>query len=169
MAKLETVIKEAIARGARRQVRVVVTPLRREVVRLRRKVVELHGTVTTLRRSAASWKRVMDASPLTPVVSEEEAKAARLSAGLIESLRKRLDLSQIGLARLIGVSGTAVAHWEAGASAPKGKNRVSLVALRKLGKREVKELLARRAKETASRTARTRKRRERKRRQRSRR
>jgi DNA-binding transcriptional regulator YiaG len=168
LAKLETVIKEAIARGARRQVRMVVTPLRREVVRLRRKVTELQGMVATLRRSAASWKRMMDASPLTPPVSEEEAKAARLSAGLIESFRKRLDLSQIGLARLIGVSGTAVAHWEAGASAPKGKNRVSLVALRKLGKREVKELLARRAKEPASRTARTRKRRVRKRRTRSR-
>ena len=169
MAKLETVMREAITRGARRQVRMVVTPLRREVVRLRRKVAELHGTVTTLRRSAASWKRVMDASPLTPPVSEEEAKAARLSAGLIESLRKRLDLSQIGLARLVGVSGTAVAHWEGGESTPSSKNRVSLVALRKLGKREVKELLARRAKETASRTARTRKRRRTKRRQKSRR
>jgi DNA-binding transcriptional regulator YiaG len=167
LAKLETVMREAITRGARRQVRMVVTPLRREVVRLRRKVAELHGTVTTLRRSAASWKRVMDASPLTPPVSEEEAKAARLSAGLIESLRKRLDLSQIGLARLVGVSGTAVAHWEAGASTPSGRNRMNLVALRKLGKREVKELLGRRAKETAARTARTRKRRGRKRRKRS--
>jgi DNA-binding transcriptional regulator YiaG len=169
LAKLETVIKEAIARGARRQLRLVATPLRREVVRLRRKVAELHGTVTTLRRSAASWKRVMDASPLTPPVSEEEAKAARLSAGLIESLRKRLDLSQTGLARLVGVSGTAVAHWEAGTSTPVGKNRVSLVALRKLGKREVKELLARRAKETASRTTHTRKRRRRRPRKRARR
>ena len=138
MAKLESVIKEAIARGARRQVRAVITPLRREVVRLRRKVAELHGTVATLRRSAASWKRMMDASPLTPPVSDEEAKAARLSARLIESLRKRLGLSQIGLARLVGVSGTAVAHWEAGASTPIGKNRVSLVALRKLGKRGAK-------------------------------
>jgi hypothetical protein len=33
---LETVIKEAIARGGRRQVRVLVLPLRREVLRLRR-------------------------------------------------------------------------------------------------------------------------------------
>ncbi len=167
MTKLETVIREAIARGARRQVRVVVTPLRREVVRLRRKVTELHGTVTTLRRTAASWKRKMDASPLTPPVSEAEAKAARLSPRLIASLRRRLGLSQVALARAVGVSAPAVAHWEAGASTPTGQNRVNLVALRKLGKREVTELLGRRAKETASRTARTRKRGGRKRRQRS--
>ena len=108
MAKLETVIKEAIARGARRQVRVVVMPLRREVVRLRRKVGELEGTVTILRRSAAGWKRLMEAAPPIPHVSEEEAKAARLSPRLIKSLRKRLGLSQMALARVVGVSAPAV-------------------------------------------------------------
>ena len=158
MAKLETVIKEAIARGARRQVRVVVTPLRREVVRLRRKVGELQGSLTTLRQSANGWKRLMEASPAIPHVSEEDAKAARLSPRLIESLRRRLSLSQTALARLVGVSATAVAHWAAGDSMPTGKNRMTLVALRRVGKREVKELLARRVKETASRKRRTRKR-----------
>jgi DNA-binding transcriptional regulator YiaG len=158
LAKLEAVIKEAIARGARRQVRVVVTPLRREVIRLRRKVGELQGTLTTLRRSANGWKRLMDAAPAIPHVSEQEAKAARLSPRLIESLRRRLGLSQMALARLVGVSATAVAHWVAGDSMPTGKNRMTLVALRRVGKREVKELLTRRVKETASRKRRTRKR-----------
>jgi DNA-binding transcriptional regulator YiaG len=158
LAKLETVIKEAIARGARRQVRVVVTPLRREVVRLRKKVTDLHATVTTLRRSAVGWKRLMEAAPAIPQVSEEDAKTARLSPRLIASLRKRLGLSQVALAQLVGVSAPAVAHWEAGASTPTGQNRVNLVALRRVGKREVEELLARRVRETASRRPRTRKR-----------
>src|SRR5713226_8869924 len=143
-------MKEAIARGARRQVRVLVQPLRREVVRLRRKMGELQGTLTTLRRSAAGWKRLMEAAPPLPQVSEEEAKAARLSPGLVQSLRKRLGLSRMALARLVGVSAPAVAHWEAGESTPTGQNRVTLVALRKVGKREVKELLHR-VKETATR------------------
>src|SRR5712692_10161296 len=142
-------------------------PLRREVVRLRRKMVELQATLTTLRRSANGWKRFMEASPAIPHVSEEEAKAARLSPRLIASLRRRLGLSQVALARAVGVSAPAVAHWEAGASTPTGQNRMNLVALRKVGKREVKELLGGRAKETASRTARPRKRSRRKRRQRS--
>jgi len=158
VAKLEAVIREAIARGARRQVRVVVTPLRREVVRLRRKMGELHGKLMTLRRSAAGWKRLVEAAPAIPHVSEEYAKAARLSPRLIESLRRRLGLSQMALARLVGVSATAVAHWEAGDSTPTGRNRMYLVALRRVGKRQVKELLARRVKETASRTPRSRKR-----------
>jgi hypothetical protein len=64
----------------------------------------------------------------------------------------------MALARLVGVSAPAVAHWEAGDSMPTGQNRVNLVALRRVGKREAKELLARRVKETASRKRRTRKR-----------
>src|SRR5712692_11651890 len=141
-------------------------PLRREVVRLRRKMVELQGALTTLRRSANGWKRLMEAAPVIPHVSEEEAKAARLSPRLIASLRRRLGLSQVALARLVGVSATAVAHWVAGDSMPTGQNRVNLVALRRVGKREVKELLTRRVKETASRRPRTRKRPARRRRKR---
>ncbi len=159
MAKLESVIKEAIARGARRQVRVVVLPVRREVFRLRRKVVQVQGLLATLRRSAAGWERLVKASPPIPPVSEEEAKASRLSPRLIRGLRKRLGLSQMALARLVGVSAPAVTHWEGGETAPTGQNRANLVALRKVGKREVKELLARLVKQTASRRSRTRRRR----------
>ena len=151
MAKLEAVIKESIARGARKQIRAAVLPLRREVVRLRGRVAKLQGTLTTLQRSAAGWRRIMEAAPPVPPVSEEEAKAARLSPRLIQSLRKRLGLSQTALARLVGVSAPAVAHWEAGNSTPTGQNRAAVVGLRKVGKRDVKELLARRVKETGSR------------------
>ena len=136
----------------------VITPLRREVVRLRKKMTELQATVTTVRRNAVGWKRFMEAAPAIPQVSEEDAKAARLSPRLIESLRRRLGLSQAALARLVGVSSTAVAHWVAGDSMPTGQNRMTLVALRRVGKRELKDLFARRVKETPSRKRRTRKR-----------
>jgi DNA-binding transcriptional regulator YiaG len=126
LAKLESVIREVIARGARRQVRVVVTPLRREVIRLRRKVADLQVTVTTLRRSANGWERLMEVAPAIPPVSEEDAKAARLSPRLIGSLRRRLGLSQTALARLVGVSAPAVAHWEGGVSTPTGQNRANV-------------------------------------------
>lgn len=146
MAKLESAIKEAIARGARRQVRLVTLPLRRELLRLRRKVLELHGTMGDVRRSAAGWERMLESAPPVPPVSADEVKSARMSPRLVQSLRKRLGLSQMSLARIVGVSAPAVAHWEAGESTPAGQNRASLVGLRKLGRREVKELLARRIK-----------------------
>jgi len=52
---------------------------------------------------------------------------------------------------------TAVAHWAAGDSVPTGQNSMDPVALRRVGKREAKELLARRVKEMVSRRRRTRK------------
>ena len=167
MAHLESALKETIARGARRQVRIVLTPLRRELLRLRKKVTGLEATVIALRRSAKGWKRFMKAAPEIPQVSVEEAKASRLSPRLVRSLRKRLGLSQTALASLVGVSAPAVAHWESGNSTPAGKNRVNLVALRKVGKREVKELLARRVKKTAARKPSTRRHRARRPRKRS--
>ena len=169
MAKLEAAIKESIARGARRQIRVAVIPLRREVARLRRRVAELQGSLTTLQRSAAGWRHIIEAAPRVPPVSEQEAKSARLSPRLIQSLRKRLGLSQTALARLVGVSGPAVAHWEAGNSAPKGQHRAAVVGLRKVRKRDVKELLAQRAKETTPRRSPARKRLRKRRRPRARR
>ncbi len=146
MAKLESAIKEAIARGARKQVRAATLPLRREVLRLRRRMLDLVKAMSNVRRSAMGWERMLESAPAVPPVSADEVKAARMSPRLVQSLRKRLGLSQMALARLVGVSAPAVAHWEAGEATPAGQNRAALVGLRRVGKREVKELLARQLK-----------------------
>jgi DNA-binding transcriptional regulator YiaG len=142
VAKIELAIKDAIHRGARRQLRLVTVPLRREVRRLRRMVSALRRDVTALKDVASTWERAARATPWTAQVSEEAVKAARLSAGLIKKLRTRLGLSQAALARLAGVSPGAVVHWERGGVMPSGERRRALVGLRKLGRREVKRLLA---------------------------
>ena len=76
------------------------------------------------------------------MAAPEEVKAARISSGLIKRLRKRLGITQGELAALVGVSTSAVGSWEYGKAKPEGHNREALVALRKLGKREVRGILA---------------------------
>lgn len=142
MPKIENAIRDAIARGARKQLRQVVTPLRREVRRLRQALRQLRADVSGVRDVAAHWQRATRARPWRPEVSEQESKAARLSPRLIQKLRARLGLSQARLSRLVGVSAAAVVQWERGRSAPSGENRKALVALRKLGRRDVKRALA---------------------------
>ena len=142
MPKIEAAIKEAILRGARRHVRAATSPLRREVRRLRVLVAQLRREVAGLRDVASQWQRVARTAPWQPAVSDTELRAARLSSRLIQKLRGRLGLSQSALARLVGVSVGAVVQWERGRSAPSGANRKNLVALRKLGRRDVKRLLA---------------------------
>ena len=142
MAKIEAAIKDAVLRGARRQVRAVTGPLRREVRRLRVLVAQLRRDVAALRDVAAQWQRVARATPWRPEVSDAELRASRLSPRLIQKLRRRLGLSQAGLGRLIGVSAGAVVQWERGGASPAGANRKNVVALRKLGRRDVKRMLA---------------------------
>ena len=142
MAKIEMAIRDAITRGARKHIRSAATPLRRDVRRLREAVRELRTQVAALREVAARWTASQADRGWQPGVSEEEAKAARLSAGLIRKLRQRLALSQAGVGRLVGVSPAAVVQWEQGRATPAGKNRAALVGLRRLGRRQAKRLLA---------------------------
>jgi DNA-binding transcriptional regulator YiaG len=148
VAKIESAIKETIRRGSRRQVREATGPLRRELRRLRRVVATVRRDLAALRDIATQWQRTAGSTPWRPEVSETELRAARLSPRLIVKLRARLGLSQTALARLAGVSTAAVAQWERGRSAPSAQNRRAVVALRKLGRRDVKRLLAGAAKPT---------------------
>jgi DNA-binding transcriptional regulator YiaG len=143
MPKIELAIKEAIDRRARQHIRRVAMPLRREVRRLRQLVAGFRKDLATLKVTAAWWERVAGQTPWTATVSDEAATAARLSAGLIRKLRTRLGLSQAALGRLVGVSGAAVVEWERGRAKPSGERRKAVVALRGLGRREVKRLLDR--------------------------
>jgi DNA-binding XRE family transcriptional regulator len=142
LAKIEMAIRDAIARGARKQVRSAATPLRRDVRRLRQAVRELRAQLAALREVAARWTESHAGRGWQPVVSEDEARAARLSPGLIRKLRNRLALSQAAVARLVGVSPAAVVQWEQGRATPAGKNRAALVGLRRVGRRQAKRLLA---------------------------
>ena len=142
MAKIEMAIKDAIARGARKHVRSAATPLRRDVRRLRQAVRELRTQVAALREVAARWTESSAARGCQPGISEEEARSARLSPGLIRKLRARLALSQAAVARLVGVSPAAVVQWEQGRATPAGRNRAALVGLRRLGRRQARRVLA---------------------------
>jgi DNA-binding transcriptional regulator YiaG len=141
--KIELAIRDAIQRGAGRQIRVVATPIRREVRRLSHAVATLRRDLTVLRATAAQWERVVEQTPWFSTVSDEAVNAARFSPRLIQTLRTRLGLSQAALARLVGISGTAVVAWEQGRASPSGDRRKAVVALRRLGRREVTRLLAR--------------------------
>ena len=88
--------------------------------------------------------RKAQGSPAPPMASPAEVGKARLSPGLIKKLRKKLGLTQAQLAALLDASPTTVAFWEQGRTRPKADTKAQIVALRKLGRRDVKQLLAER-------------------------
>ena len=142
MGKMEQTLKSEITRLARKQVRAACLPLARDVRQLKRTVSALCKAVTVLAKLGAELQAERAAERSKLAVAPEEVKAARLSPGLIKKLRARLGITQGELATLVGVSTSAVGSWEYGKAKPERRNREALVALRKLGKREVAGILA---------------------------
>ncbi|MCI0548421.1 MAG: hypothetical protein L0027_14195, partial [Candidatus Rokubacteria bacterium] len=79
MAKIETAIKEAVARGAGREARRLTLPLRRQVRRLRQHVNQLRRDLKGLVRVAARWERSANHQAAPSPATAEEARTARLS------------------------------------------------------------------------------------------
>ena len=142
MDKMEQTLKYEITRLAKKQVQATYLPFAHDVRRLKRTVLALRKTVVVLARLGAEFQAERTAERATLAAAPEEVKAARISPRLIKKLRERLGVSQGELATLIGVSTNAVGFWEQGKARPQGRNREALVALRKLGKREVRGILA---------------------------
>lgn len=140
MGKIEGIIKSEIVRLAKREMRKVTTPLKKDVWTLKSAVSQLRKTVLDLERFIALQRKEWEKKPPLKA-APEEVETSRLSPRLIRSLRKRLRLSQRDLARLAGVTPLAVYQWESGVFKPKKEKRGVLVALRKLGRRDAKKLL----------------------------
>ncbi len=141
MGKMESAIRDEISRLARREIRKAVGPLLKERARLKGQIADLKKAVQDVEKSVAPLVRDRKASRSKLRATDEEAQAARLSPGLIRKLRKRLGLSQEELGLLADVTRGAVVGWEMGRSRPSAASRSAIVALRKLGKREVQDLL----------------------------
>lgn len=141
MGKIEEVVRSEITRLARKELRATVEPLAKEVRDLRRTVAVLTRTVEALERTAAEdeQRRLAEQAELT--APEEEVQKARFSPRLIKKLRSRLGLTQEQLAKVLGVSLSAVTFWELGRARPSAKNQEAIVALRKLGRRDVRKIL----------------------------
>jgi len=145
MGKMEQTLRSEITRLAKRQVRAMCLPLARDVRRLKRTVSQLRRTVAVLARLGAELQAQRTAEQARLAAAPEEVQSSRISPLLIKKLRERLGITQGELATLVGVSMSAVGSWEYGKAKPKGRNREAVVALRKLGKREVRGILTAKA------------------------
>ena len=159
MGKVETLLKSEIIRLSKREVRKNFTPLRREVRQLKASLSQLRKTLTELQRFASRQEKTLGPDRIPLEASTEEVKGSRFSARLIRSLRKRLGATQKEMALLAGVTVGAIYQWEKGIFEPRGDKKKILVALRKLGRRDVGKLLEGKKAEVAEKKDRMRRRR----------
>lgn len=147
MAKFETIIKSEMVRLARREIRKISVPLGQELKLLKNEISNLHKTILPLERFVVHQQRELAKRAPLLEASPEEVKGSRFSPRLIRTLRRHLGITQRELALLTGVTIGAVHQWESGQFKPKMDKKAMMVALRKLGRREVRRLLMEKKKE----------------------
>ena len=149
MPKIETTIKAEISRLAKREINAAFRPLAGEVRVMKKKLSDIKGKFAPLEKWTREKMREAEEKKAQLKAPADEVKKSRLSPRWIRNLRQKLGLSQNKLAILIGASLGTVAMWEKGKFAPRKDKKAALIALRKLGKREVRKVLEKKKEEEA--------------------
>ena len=138
MAKLQQVLNEEIRRMSRKEVNGLLKALRTQISGLRDLVKELNDRVKALEK----FHPKAESDAAVSLGNQSEAKAVRVTAERIRKWRKKLGLSQVQFATLIGVNAISVNHWETGKTVPRPVQKQKIAALRDAGSRQIAQLLA---------------------------
>lgn len=139
MPNVASVLKDEIARVARKE-------LKGELLKLRKATAQYRSDIAALKRRLAkaeqALKRVGRPGGRGPAATSSGGDGAdgdtrlRFRAGGFGGHRKRLGLSAHAMAKLLGVSAQSIYKWESGKARPRRSQLTAIADLRKLGKRE---------------------------------
>lgn len=146
MSNIAKVLKAEIARISRKEAKSATQGIGKSNTGLRKVVADLKNRMLSLekenKRLAAAIQKYYTESP-HPLDQEPDKKARFTSRG-IQSLRKRLRLSQADFGKLLGTTPHAVYLWEKkkGALNLRDKTKAAILSIRGLRAKEAREKLA---------------------------
>lgn len=135
MPNIATVLKEVIARVARKEVRAETQQQKKASAQYRSDIAALKRRVATLEQLVSRWGKAAAKKALS-VTTDQPAGTFRFSASGLQAQRKRLGLSASEAAVLLGVSDQSVYKWENGKTRPRASQFASIAALRSMSKKE---------------------------------
>lgn len=141
MPNIATVLKAEIARLAKKEARSAADPLKRAVTQHRSDLAKLKRQVADLERELKRLRKAPGRPAAEGQPAEAEGGPIRFSAKGLAAQRKRLGLSAADCGLLLNASGQSVYNWESGSARPRAKHLAAIAAMRKLGKRQVNEIL----------------------------
>jgi len=141
MANLNNVLNERISRIARKEIKVETGNTRKLALQHRRDIATLKRQIQDLTRRLSFVEAQAKRSMAQQKPSPELAEGARFSPRSVKAQRNRLGLSAEKFGKLFGVTGLTVYSWENGKFRPKKEQLAKLVAVRRMGKREVAKRL----------------------------
>jgi len=140
LSNIASVLKEEIARLVRRQVRSETETLKKASSRYRSDIAALKRRIETLEKQISRLEKRVP-NNVAPYADMESETKLRFKPQGVRAQRTRLELSAREMGALVGVSAQTIYNWEAGTSRPKAEQLAVFAAVRKMGKREVKERL----------------------------
>ena len=136
---IKQAFSDEIRRISRKEIKAALLPVQNTVSALKKLVAEQKRQIAALEKRCG----VIAAEAAVPAAeSEEPDKSVRINAAGILRLRNKLGLTQGEFAKLLGVAMHTVSVWEQGRRVPRHTHKVRICALRGLGKRELKKMLA---------------------------
>lgn len=142
MANFNAVLKDEIARVARKAVRDDIASMKKALAAHRTEIAALKRRLKELEQQMRQQRK---AAPKTAAVAAETAAAVekfRFRADGLASQRARLGLTAADLGRLLGTSGQTILNWEAGKTKPSETYWPAIAAFRKMNSRDVAQRLA---------------------------
>ena len=142
MPNIMSALKSEITRLARKEAKQVVAPVKKASVNYRGLIAGLRKQLDSLQSEVAALRRAATKAENALAKQAPEGRFWITGKG-VKALRTRLGLTQKQFAGLAGVSSQAVVNWEA----HKGKVNLRkaaagrLQAIRKMGKKQVEEIL----------------------------
>lgn len=142
MPNIASILKDEIARVARKEVRGEITSLKKAVSAHRADIAALKRRAESAERELRRLAKASTKS--TPAAAGDDATPTtqRFSAKGLASQRKRLGLSANDCGLLVGASGQSVYNWEDGKARPRAVHLQAIAALKTFGKKEAAARLA---------------------------
>ena len=152
MANIGALLKAEITRLCRRELKKELAVVRKANVAYRHNIAALRRQVAALEQKAGQLVKRAQTLAATPSTGLPDRPVRFVAKGL-KSMRKRLGLSAAQLAALVGVSEQSVYNWETKKATPRKEQFAAIIALRGIGKREVRQRLAAKAPERSAKRA----------------
>lgn len=153
MPNVVQILKQEISRIARKEVKGIVKGIVPEILSLRKSNSNYKKRIAQLESKVGKLEKQLGSKEGIKLPKPEEVEHSRLGASNIVKLRKKLGITRAEMAKLIGASTNSIFLWENGKANPRAAAKAKIIALRTLGRRELKKLLGEDAASPAEKSA----------------
>jgi len=141
MSNIASVLKDEIARVARKEIRRETSSLKKASTGYRSQIAALKRQLLELERQLRRVSKGVSSVPTVAANDDSGPQGTRFSARSMAAQRRRLGLSAAECGLLIGASPQSIYNWEEGKARPRAQHLSAIFALRRLGRRQANEIL----------------------------